>query len=81
MAAPTGPANPAQAATTLQAPPLASSTDDIEFSSDNGSTWSYTPVPDANGVDPAVTNVRINPKNAFNGNDAQFNVKLRMRVE
>ena len=60
---------------------LASSTDDIEFSSDNGATWSYTPVPDANGVDPAVTNVRINPKNAFNGNDAQFNVKLRMRVE
>jgi hypothetical protein len=25
------------------------------------------PTPDANGVDAAVTNIRINPKNAFRG--------------
>jgi len=60
---------------------LASSTDDVDFSSDNGTSWNYAPVPDANGVDAAVTDIRVNPKNAFNANNAQFTVKLRMRVE
>ncbi len=41
--------------------------DDIDFSNDSGATYNYTPAPDANGVDAAVTNIRINPKNAFLG--------------
>jgi hypothetical protein len=60
---------------------LASTTDDIEFSSDNGASWTYVPTPNANGVDPAVTDVRINPKGAFSSNNAQFTVKLRVRIE
>lgn len=42
--------------------------DDVAFSNDNGATYNYTPVPDANGVDVAVTNIQINPQNAFQGN-------------
>jgi hypothetical protein len=60
---------------------LSNASDDIAFSSDGGATWTYTPTADANGTDPAVTNVRINPKGPFNANNAQFTVKLRMRIE
>ena len=31
---------------------LASATDDVEFSKDGGTTWTYTPVPGADGCDP-----------------------------
>ena len=44
---------------------LASTTDDVEFSDDGGSTYTYTPVPDVNNVDSAVTHMRINPKGVF----------------
>lgn len=36
---------------------LASGSDGIEFF--NGTSWSYTPVPDATGCDPAVRKIRI----------------------
>lgn len=42
-------------------------TDDIAFSADNGVTFNYTPVPDANGLDAAVTHIRITPQGAFQG--------------
>ena len=60
---------------------LSSNTDDVEFSSDNGATWTYAPTPNADGVDPAVTDIRINPKGGFAANNAQFTVKLRVRIE
>jgi uncharacterized repeat protein (TIGR01451 family) len=41
---------------------LASSADDIDFSNDGGTTWTYTPVPDASGFDSAVTDFRVRPK-------------------
>jgi uncharacterized repeat protein (TIGR01451 family)/fimbrial isopeptide formation D2 family protein len=46
---------------------LASTTDDVEFSNNNGSTWTYTPVADANGYDATVTNVRMRPKGRMTG--------------
>lgn len=46
---------------------LASGADDVEFSNNGGSTWTYTPVPDASGFDPAVTNVRLRPKGRMAG--------------
>ena len=46
---------------------LGDSGDDVAFSNDAGLSYNYTPTPDANGVDSAVTNIRINPKNAFLG--------------
>lgn len=41
---------------------LASTTDDLDFSNNGGSTWTYVPTPDANGVDGAVTHLRVRPK-------------------
>jgi uncharacterized repeat protein (TIGR01451 family) len=60
---------------------LGNAGDDIAFSNDGGATWGYTPSLGADGVDPAVTHVRINPKGVFNANNAQFTIKLRMRIE
>lgn len=42
--------------------------DDVDFSSDSGATWAYVPTPGADGCDPLVTNLRINPKGTFAGN-------------
>jgi uncharacterized repeat protein (TIGR01451 family) len=44
---------------------LASLTDDVDFSSDGGTGWTYVPTPDANGSDAAVTHIRIRPKGAM----------------
>lgn len=62
---------------------------DVAFSDDNGSTWDYVPSDlDGDGVDPAITGIRINPKGVFNGNstgnpnnDAQFTLKFRVRIK
>lgn len=42
-------------------------TDDIDFSNDGGSTWTYVPVPNTNGADINVNAIRINPKGQFPG--------------
>jgi hypothetical protein len=44
---------------------LASTTDDVEFSNNGGSTWTYVPTPDANGIDATVTHMRIKPKGSM----------------
>jgi fimbrial isopeptide formation D2 family protein len=49
---------------------LASATDDVEFSKDNGATWTYTPIANAQGADPLVTNVRIKPKGTMAANSS-----------
>lgn len=41
---------------------LSSTSDDLEFSNNSGSTYVYTPVADSDGCDAAVTNIRIKPK-------------------
>lgn len=46
---------------------LGNTSDDLAFSSDGGASFNYTPVPDASGVDPAVTHVRITPSGQFQG--------------
>ncbi|MFN3387697.1 MAG: hypothetical protein ACK40O_02105, partial [Allosphingosinicella sp.] len=58
---------------------LASTADDIEFSKDGGATWSYVPVPNANGVDPAVTHMRIRPKGSMAGG-ASFQLMFGYRI-
>lgn len=60
---------------------LASMTDDVEFSDDNGATWTYVPTPDAGGRDPAVTDLRIRPQGAFAGNNAQFTLQFRVVIQ
>jgi uncharacterized repeat protein (TIGR01451 family) len=52
--------------------------DSISFSKDGGATWTYTPVPDADGYDAAVTNIRVQ----LSGNQtAGSNFSLRFRVK
>jgi hypothetical protein len=62
---------------------LGSGADSLEFSNDNGTTWSYTPTPNGNGTDPAVTNVRISPTGAFAARVVtapSFTIQFRVRV-
>ena len=64
---------------------LGSTTDDIEFSNDSGTSWTYTPVADADGYDANVTNIRVNPKGvmrASNGtDDPTFTLRFQVRVQ
>ena len=60
---------------------LASATDNVDFSSDNGATWTYVPTPDSAGRDPAVTDIRIRPQGAFAANNAQFSLRFRVVVQ
>jgi uncharacterized repeat protein (TIGR01451 family) len=64
---------------------LSSTTDDVDFSSDGGVTWTYVPVPDGAGYDAAVTNLRVRPRGrmaawsgagAYPGFSLQFKVRL-----
>ncbi len=58
---------------------LASSTDDVDFSNDGGTTWTYTPVPDGTGFDSAVTNFRIRPKGTMAASSS-FSLIVRYKV-
>jgi uncharacterized repeat protein (TIGR01451 family) len=64
---------------------LGNSTDDIEFSSDGGMSYTYTPVPDADGYDSNVTHFRGLPGGALaasNGiNHPGFSFQFRVRVQ
>ena len=57
-----------------------STTDDLQFSNDNGSTWSYVPSADPDGCDAAISGFRINPKGSFAASGS-FEVRARFRVE
>lgn len=58
---------------------LGSTTDNIDFSNNGGSTWTYTPVANANGVDTAVTHVRVRPQGTMAASSS-FSIRLRYRV-
>jgi len=64
---------------------LSSPADDMDFSDDGGSTYTYTPTPDVDGYDSAVSNIRVNPKGLFNGvsggNNPSFELRFRVRVD
>jgi len=60
---------------------LASTTDDIEFSNDNGASWNYTPVADADGYDANVTNIRINFKGIFSASDGSNHPNCTLRFQ
>lgn len=58
--------------------------DDLAFSNDGGATWTAVPVPGADGCDPAITHIRVNPKGAFLGNamppSPSFSLSFRVCV-
>jgi len=58
---------------------LASPGDDIEFSNNTGLSWTYAPTPNADGADPAVTNVRVRPQGIMAAGSSA-SLRLRYRV-
>jgi uncharacterized repeat protein (TIGR01451 family) len=68
---------------------LDSTTDDIEFSDDNGATWVYYHDSDfsnidADGFDSTLTNIRVNPKGQFAGaagTNPSFSLIFRVRLQ
>ena len=64
---------------------LGDPTDDLYFSNDGGVSYNYTPTADANGVDAAVTHIRIGSTSAFAGDSglgatsAQYQFKTRIK--
>ena len=59
---------------------LGSGADDVSFSNNGGASWTYTPVPDANGVDANVTHIRINPQGAMAAG-ASFTLRFRVQIK
>lgn len=58
---------------------LASLTDDVDFSSNNGASWTYVPTPDTEGADAAVTHIRIRPKGVMAAGSS-FNLLVGYRL-
>jgi len=60
--------------------------DDLAFSSDSGPSpaFTYNPIPDVDGYDFSVTNIRVNPKGPFNGDTGSgspdFQIRFKVRV-
>lgn len=59
---------------------LGNTGDDLSFSNDGGTSWTYVPVADANGVDTNVTHIRVNPKGAM-APGSSFTINLRAMVK
>lgn len=59
---------------------LGSTTDNLQFSNDNGSTWTYVPTADADGCDAAVTNFRLTPQGAFKPSSS-FTLRTRYKIK
>lgn len=59
---------------------LSSLTDNLDFSNNNGSTWTYVPNPNINGVDSSVTNFRIKPSGSMSPN-SNFSFKVRYQIK
>jgi hypothetical protein len=63
---------------------LNSTTDDLDFSNNNGATWIYVPTADAAGCDAAVTDIRMRPKGTMPGNgggNPTFDLLFRVVVK
>ena len=53
--------------------------DSLEFSDDDGATWNYTPVPDADGCDAGVTHFRLTPEGQFAAGTS-FSLRTSYRI-
>ena len=64
---------------------LASATDNIRFSNNNGGNYLYIPTPDAEGADNSVTDIQITTVGSFlapsGAGDPSFQLKFRVIVE
>ena len=53
--------------------------DDLEFSNDDGATWTYVPTADADGCDVNVTDFRVRPSGTFSGGGS-FSLRARFII-
>jgi hypothetical protein len=64
---------------------LGSTADSISFSNDNGASFSYTPIPNADGYDGAVTDIKVSFSGLFNASSGlphpSFSISFRVRVQ
>jgi len=64
---------------------LDNDTDDLAFSSNNGTSFTYYPSPDGDDCDQNVTNILINPKGSMDGaaagNSPSFQIRFRVQVQ
>ncbi|MFV2081328.1 MAG: Ig-like domain-containing protein, partial [bacterium] len=64
---------------------LGSPADDLEFSNNGGGSYIYSPVPDADGYDSAVTHFRVDPEGRLNASDGvnnpNFSIIFRVRIQ
>jgi len=64
---------------------LGSTTDDIEFSSGGGAPYNYTPIPDVDGYDAGVSDLRLLLKGAFAASDGtnhpSFSIMFKVRIQ
>jgi hypothetical protein len=63
---------------------IADGTDCLEFSNNNGATFNYQPLPDADGYDAAVTRIRIRPLGLMAPallQPSSFVLRYRMKVK
>ncbi len=55
--------------------------DDLDFSNDGGTTWTYVPTADAQRCDAAITDIRMRPKGTMPGQGVGSpNFELQFRV-
>ncbi len=59
---------------------LASGSDDLEFSSDGGASFAYTPSADGDGCDSAITDFRVRPGGAFAAG-GELRIRARFIIE
>jgi hypothetical protein len=64
---------------------LASTTDNISFSNDNGASFVYTPIPSVDGYDSAITDIKVSLSGAFKASSGSphpsFSISFRVRVQ
>jgi hypothetical protein len=64
---------------------LASTTDNISFSNDNGASFLYTPIPSDDGYDSAVTDIKVTFSGLFKASSGEphpsFSINFRVRVQ
>lgn len=59
---------------------LGSAADNIDFSSNNGATWTYAPAANANGTDPNITAIRVRPQGTMAAGST-ITLRVRYRVK
>jgi hypothetical protein len=64
---------------------LASTTDNISFSNDNGASFVYNPIPSTGGYDSAVTDIKVSLSGSFKASTGaphpSFSIRFRVRLQ